>query len=326
MERIEYNRSRFADILQISESKLDALDRKRQPDQSSIRSYGPADLSAYRQALGNRPKRLPCRRQLFLNFKGGTGKTSLSTAYAFCLAEKGYQVLMVDLDSQGHAAKCLGYEAEEVDHTLYEVLVKRMPLQEVLLPCPLKEIDLVPSNLRMSTIDLALMPLHSREFRLQQAFESLKKNYDYIIMDAPPSFGLLNLNALVATHDLFVPVLADFLSFHGLKLLFETVTDLENDLQLCLERIHVVINHYNPTTRIARQARSALEEHYQDYLLKTVVRQCTKFAQASSEGLPISAFDPSSKAACDIEALIDEVCRKRTESSNSEELQHEELI
>src|SRR5262249_19130031 len=120
-------------------------------------------------------------------------------------------------------------------------------------------------------------------------------------------FGLLNLNALMATHDLFVPVLPDFLSFHGLRLLFETVHDLEQDLEHVLDRVSIVINAYNPTTRIAREAKEALESHYGEYLARTVIRQCTKFAQASGEGCPIFAFDPSSKGAQDIQALIDEV-------------------
>src|SRR5205823_5024584 len=131
--------------------------------------------------------------------------------------------------------------------------------------------------------------------------------YDYAILDAPPSFGLLNLNALMAAHDLFVPVLADFLSFHGLKLLFETVQSLEEDLQHVLDHIFVIINAYNATYKIAKEAREALEKHYPDFLLKQVIRQCTKFAQSSSEGIPIFAYDAESKGAEDIQSVLDEV-------------------
>ena len=113
----------------------------------------------------------------------------------------------------------------------------------------------------------------------------------------------MNLNALMASNDLVVPVLADFLSFHGLKLLFETVQSLEDDLGHVLDHIFIVINAYNQTFKLAKEAREALNEHYKEFLLKSVVRQCTKFAQASSEGRPIFVVDAASKGAVDIAAL-----------------------
>lgn len=322
MQGIRYSRGRLAQILGLTDRQLAAAERKhglRAPDTAGAPGDrpGPQDLSRYRARLGLRPAARPQRRQLFLNFKGGTGKTSLSTAYAYRLAEMGHRVLLVDLDSQGHASKCLGLEAEQAEHTLYDVLVKRAPLAEVIQRLPLDELSLVPSNLRMSTVELALMPLHAREFRLRQSLDELGEPYEFVIMDAPPSFGLLNLNALLAAQDLFIPVLADFLSFHGLKLLFETIADLERDLELRLEQVCVVINNFNPTTRIARQARDALREHYADHLLETVVRQCTKFAQASSEGVPISAFQPGSKGSEDIDAFIAESLPRCVPASTS---------
>src|SRR5690606_16033768 len=198
--------------------------------------YGPIELSAYRKALGQHPSRLPLRRQLFLNFKGGTGKTSLSVAYAYRLAEMGHRVLLVDLDSQGHATQHMGFEGERYERTLYDVLIHRTPVDEVLVDTPLEEFDLLPANLGMSTVELALMPMAGREYRLKKALDEVADRYDFIIMDAPPSFGLLNLNALIAADDLFVPVLPDFLSFHGLKLLFETLGGLEDDLGHTLQR------------------------------------------------------------------------------------------
>lgn len=306
---IRYRRKHFAGLLGVSEQRLAEADARPElavleggPDE-----YGPEHLSAYRTALGRRPSRQPLRRQLFLNFKGGTGKTSLSVSYAYRLAEMGHRVLLVDLDSQGHATQHLGIEGEHCAHTLYDVLVERLPVRDALVSTPLAEFDLLPANLGMSTVELALMPMAGREYRLRKALEEVSDGYEFIVMDAPPSFGLLNLNALIAADDLFVPVLPDFLSFHGLKLLFETLNGLEEDLDHTLARILIVINQYNPTTRIAREARDALQTHYPEFLLETIVRQCTQFAQASSEGLPICAFDPRSKGAEDTDSLIQEV-------------------
>jgi chromosome partitioning protein len=152
-----------------------------------------------------------------------------------------------------------------------------------------------------------------REYKLQRALARVADRYEFIVMDAPPSFGLLNLNALMAADDLLVPVLPDFLSFHGLKLLFETLGQLEDDLNHRLQRIKIVINQYNPTTRIAREAKAALESHYREFLSDTIVRQCTQFARASSDGLPINAYAPSSKGARDIDALITEMMSARVE-------------
>jgi chromosome partitioning protein len=303
VENLRYHPKRFAEILGVSARQVAEAIGKRD-------HYGPDDLALAREKLRRFPPRRATRTQLFLNFKGGTGKTSLSTSYAYRLAERGHRVLMVDLDSQGHATKCLGKEGSSFKTTLHDVLVKKRPLAEVTVPTGMPGLDVVPSNLAMSTVDLALMPLAGREFRLRKALEDAKSRYDFVVMDAPPSFGLLNLNALMAAQDLIVPVLADFLSYDGLRLLFETVQGLEDDLAHQLENIFVVVNAYNQTFRIAREALSALKEHYSDYLLASVVRQCTKFAQASSEGCPIFAFDAESKGASDLEAMLDEVMER----------------
>jgi chromosome partitioning protein len=300
MENIRYTTKRLSQILGVSPSEVTkALGKKE--------GYSPEDLSSGRELLERMPVRRPSRTELFLNFKGGTGKTSLSSSYAYRLAERGHRVLMLDLDSQGHATKCLGKEGGCFSRTLYDVLIRKVPLADVTVATGMPGLSLVPSNLAMSTIDLALMPLAGREFRLRKALEGVAGQYDYVVMDAPPSFGLLNLNALMAGDDLIIPVLADFLSYDGLKLLFETVQGLEDDLSHQLQQIFIVVNAYNHSFKIAREALGALQEHYADYLLHSVVRQCTKFAQASSEGCPIFAFDPESKGAVDLEAMLNEV-------------------
>jgi len=306
---IRYARQQFARLLGVSERQLTEADSmpELKPLEGGPDTYGVRHLSSYRRALDRRPPRRPLSRQLFLNFKGGTGKTSLSVAYAYRLAEMGHRVLLIDLDSQGHATQNMGIEEDRVERTLYDVLVDRVPITEAILHTPLAELDLLPANLGMTTVDLSLMPMAAREHKLKRALEAVSGRYEFVVMDAPPSFGLLNLNALIAADDLFVPVLPDFLSFHGLKLLFETLGQLEDDLDHTLRRIVIILNHYNPTTRIARQAKDALESHYPEFLAGTVIRQCTRFAQASSEGIPISAYDPRSRGARDIDALVDEI-------------------
>jgi chromosome partitioning protein len=301
MENLRYSVKRLAEIVGATPRQVDAALGKRD-------AYGPEVLPELREKLRRFPKPVARPRvQLFLNFKGGTGKTSLSSSYAYRLAERGYRVLVVDLDSQGHATKCLGHEGGDATRTLFDVLVRRTPISEVTLPTRMPNLSLVPANLAMSTIDLSLMPMAGREFKLKRALDEVLAGYDFVVLDAPPSFGLLNLNALMAADDLIIPVLADFLSYDGLRLLFETVQGLETDLNHQLANIFIVVNAYNQTFKIAREALEALKTHYADYLLKSVVRQCTKFAQASSEGCPIFGYDPESKGATDIEAMQTEV-------------------
>lgn len=311
MGEVRYTVKRAAELLGATPEKL-ARHPKAGGFFSRREGLTPPELVAARELLGIAPPAVSQRRQLFLNFKGGTGKTSLSTAYAYRLWELGYRVLVIDLDSQGHATKSLGLEGADYPKTLFDAVIRKVPLREILVRTAYPGLDLVPSNLSMSTIELALMPLAGREFKLRSALKDLAASevgrpYDFTILDAPPSFGLLNLNALMAANDLLVPVLADFLSFHGLKLLFETVQSLEEDLQHVLDHIFIVVNGFNASFKLAKEAKDALETHYKDFLLRGVVRQCTKFAQASSEGTPIFVFDPASKGALDIASLVNEL-------------------
>src|SRR5512143_1005351 len=300
MENVRYSVKRLAEVMKATEKQVAAALGKKD-------GFTPEDLPVLREKLKRPPAPFPPRVQLFLNFKGGTGKTSLSSSYAFRLAERGYRVLMIDLDSQGHATKCLGKEGGSFTRTLHDVLIRKVPIDEVTIPTGMPGLSLVPANLSMSTIDLALMPLAGREFRLRNALQGATAKYDFVVLDAPPSFGLLNLNALMAATDLVIPVLADFLSYDGLRLLFETIQGLEQDLSHQLEQIFIVVNAFNQTFKIAREALEALRTHYSDYLLDSVVRQCTKFAQASSEGCPIFGYDADSKGATDIDAMQAEI-------------------
>src|SRR5512133_2371074 len=213
MENVRYTSKRLAEIVGATQKQVEgALGRED--------GFGPADLPVLRATRKQFPPPSPPRVELFLNFKGGTGKTSLSSSYAYRLAERGYRVLVIDLDSQGHATKCLGKEGSSFTKTLFDALIRKTPLTELTVETGMPGLSLIPANLAMSTIDLSLMPLSGREFRLRNALKDVEGRYDFVVMDAPPSFGLLNLNALMAASDLIIPVLADFLSYDGLRLLF----------------------------------------------------------------------------------------------------------
>jgi chromosome partitioning protein len=309
---IAYSPMTFAKVLGISkqellekESKGILPPAKRNADQE--RYYKPEDVVKYRTYLGIPSPIRSMRKQLFLNFKGGTGKSSLSASYGFRMAQMGARTLLIDLDPQGHLTQCLGLNSQQFPKTLFHALIEKEEVEKVIVKTDLPTLDVIPSNLNLSPVELSLFSMNSREFRLRRLINSIEKNYELIVMDASPSIGLLNLNAILASNDLLIPVLADFLSYHGLKILFETLSTIEEDFSFVFENIFIFLNRYNESHRICKRSKKALETHYSKYLLETVIRQDTKIAEATSQGTPIFLFAQSSKGAADIQSLIDEI-------------------
>jgi chromosome partitioning protein len=309
---IVYSPMAFAKLLGIS--KHDLLEKEAKGilppakrDSNQERYYKPEDVSKYRVYLGLGSPLPSIRKQLFLNFKGGTGKSTISASYGFRLAQMGVRTLLIDLDPQGHLTQCLGLNSQQFPKTLFHALIEKEELEKIVVKTDLPTLDIIPSNLNLSPVELSLFSMNSREFRLRRLISSVEKNYELIVMDASPSIGLLNLNAILASNDLIIPVLADFLSYHGLKILFETLSTIEEDFSFVFENIFIFLNRYNESHRICKRSKKALETHYDKYLLSTVVRQDTKIAEATSQGSPIFLFAQSSKGAVDIQSLIDEI-------------------
>jgi chromosome partitioning protein len=276
---------------------------------TGLRYYRAEDIARYRAYLGLPSPVRSRRRQLFLNFKGGTGKSSISASYGYRLAELGIKTLMLDLDPQGHLTQCLGLSNQTGGKTLYDVLINREDIRNVIQKSALPTLDVVPSNLSLAPVDIALQPLNAREHRLKRALRPVMEEYEVIVMDASPSINLLNLNAILACNDLLVPVLADFLSYHGLKILFETLATIEEDFGFIFDNIHIFLNRYNSSHRICRRSRKALETHYNKYLLKTIVRQNTQIAEAASQGTTVFQDAPASRGAADVDRLAREVLK-----------------
>ncbi len=307
-----YSPAAFAKLLGISKQELLEKEAKgitppAQRNARHARYYKLEDVVKYRSCLGIPSPVKSIRKQLFLNFKGGTGKSSLSASYGFRLAQMGFRTLLIDLDPQGHLTQCLGLNNEVFPKTLFNSLVEKEEIEKVIVRTDLPTLNIIPSNLNLSPVELSLFSMNSREFRLKRLLSTIEKNYDVIVMDASPSIGLLNLNAILASNDLLIPVLADFLSYHGLKILFETLSTIEEDFSFVFENIFIFLNRYNESHRICRRSKKALETHYKKYLINTMIRQDTKIAEATSLGTPIFLFAQSSKGASDIQSLIDEI-------------------
>jgi chromosome partitioning protein len=247
------------------------------------------------------------KKHLFLNYKGGTGKTSVSTAYGYYLAGKGKRVLMVDLDAQAHLTACLIDETVHHEKSLYSVIVKGEDIRDIIVDTSMPNLRLVPSSIALSSLELPLFGMQLREFRLRQALKNAEREYDYIIIDSAPSIGLISLNAILASDEILVPLLADFLSFHGLKILLETLESIKKDYSYYLGKVHIFLNRYNPDYPICRECEEAVSRFYPERLLKTVVRESQEIMNASSEGKSLFELYPDSNAAEDIKNLVHEV-------------------
>ncbi|MBX7224137.1 MAG: AAA family ATPase [Blastocatellia bacterium] len=281
------------------------------------RYYSAEDLVEARKRLNlSTPFPALRRKQLFMNLKGGVGKSVLSYNYAYAMAKRGLQTLVIDLDAQAHLTTYAGLQPEKSKFTLYHVLFEQVPIELAIVPTKLSTLHIIPSNLNLSPLELSLFGMHAREYRLQRALASLQEKYQIVVIDAPPNLSLLNVNAILSVQDLIVPVMADFFSYDGLKLLFESLAQFERDLQYSLENIFVVLNNYNAAEVVCQQSRRALETHYLDYLLKSVIRKSTAFPKSTSVQKSVFELDPKSKAALDIAALTDEILSHFTKTGH----------
>ncbi|MCC6744838.1 MAG: AAA family ATPase [Acidobacteria bacterium] len=312
-----FGASEFAKALGITREQLDAYERdgtlpsprRRIRGEVAQRAYSVDDLIASRVALGIPSPLSSPRRQLFLNFKGGVGKTVIAANYAYRVARHGLRVLAIDLDAQGHLTKCLGLDPAAQPATLLDVLRDRVPIDRVRVQAAagLSNLDVLPANLALSPIELVLSQKNAREFQLKKALDGQVGRYDVIVLDAPPNLSLLNLNAILAIDDLIVPVLTDFLSYDGLRILFENLETVREDFGFEPERIGILVNGYTAGESLSQQSRAAIEQFYGGLVLDTVVRKSTAFGQATAEQKPVLEIAPRSKAAADIDRLVTEL-------------------
>ena len=260
------------------------------------------------------------KKQLFLNYKGGTGKTSISSAYGYCLAGMGKRVLMVDLDAQAHLTTCLNQESLRYDKSLYSVMVKGDNISDIIRPTSLPSMKLIPSSLSLSALEVPLFKMHLREFRLRQVLKEIENDYDFIIIDSAPSINLLSLNAILASDEILIPLLADFLSFHGLKILMETLASIEVDFQFYLGKIHIFLNRFNPQYPICGECKEAVHKFYPEYALQTVINESHEIMDASSMGKSVFELHPDSKIAAEILELVCEVNPSIVEMSTTQKV------
>jgi chromosome partitioning protein len=245
-----------------------------------------------------------------VNQKGGCGKTTVSINLASALAEAGKKILLVDMDPQSHCAVGLAVPEEQIEQSIYDVLISRSRNEPVRLAEMLWQIsdrlELAPASIDLAAFEQQMAGINEREFCLKQALGQVKGDYDYAIIDCPPAVGLLTFNALTAATDVVVPVETGYFALHGLSKQLETLRIL---CERCTQRIDVKIlaSMYDIRTKMAREILSELRAHFADKMFKTVVNFNTKIKEASSFGQPINEYDPASKGHKDFRSLAEEV-------------------
>ena len=271
----------------------------------------PDDLVASEGILAHRsgataPRTLP-RLIAVANQKGGVGKTTTAVNLGACLADLGFRTLVVDLDPQGNLSTGLGVDVRSLTVSMYDVLLNEVPLAECTVPTGVENLTLAPANLDLAGAEIELVPAFSRELKLRGALQAVRDDYDYVLIDCPPSLGLLTVNAFAAASEVLVPIQCEYYALEGLGQLLRNVDLVQRNLNPTLEVSTMVLVMYDARTKLSDQVSAEVRKHFGDTVVRTVVPRTVRLSEAPSFGQPIISFDPSSRGAMAYRALAKEV-------------------
>jgi len=241
------------------------------------------------------------------NQKGGVGKTTTTINLGACLAELGYRTLVVDLDPQGNASTGLGIENRGLETSMYHVIMHEVPLENCIEPSAVKNLFVAPASLDLAGAEIELVPAFSRENRLRRAIEAVLDDFDYVLIDCPPSLGLLTVNGLNAANEVLVPIQCEYYALEGLGQLLRNVDLVKRNLNPTLEVSTIVCVMYDARTKLADQVVSEVREHFGEKVCRTVVPRTVRLSEAPSFGQPIITFDPMSRGAAAYRSVAKEV-------------------
>ncbi|OCA81202.1 ParA family protein [Pradoshia sp. D12] len=231
------------------------------------------------------------------NQKGGVGKTTTSVNLGACLAYIGKKVLLVDVDPQGNATSGVGIEKADVEQCIYDVLIDDVDVADVIKATKVENLDVIPATIQLAGAEIELVPTISREVRLKRALEAVVNEYDYIIIDCPPSLGLLTLNSLTASDAVLIPVQCEYYALEGLSQLLNTVRLVQKHLNHDLKIEGVLLTMLDARTNLGIQVIDEVKKYFQDKVYKTIIPRTVRLSEAPSHGEPIIIYDPKSRGA-----------------------------
>jgi len=241
------------------------------------------------------------------NQKGGVGKTTTTVNLSAYLANEGKRVLLVDLDPQGNSTSSLGVEKSELTRSLYDVLVNEVHPQDVLKETKYKGLHIIPSTQVLAAAEVELVSELAREYKLKQALEKVADRYDYIILDSPPSLGILTVNGLTASDKVLIPVQAEYFALEGLSQLLHTVQRIKSSLNPQIDLLGVLLTMYDKRTVLARQVEQEVKKHFPGKVFDVIVPRNIRLAEAPSFGKSIFGYDRLGKGANAYKSLAKEV-------------------
>lgn len=244
------------------------------------------------------------------NQKGGVGKTTTVVNLGYALAVKRKKVLCIDIDPQSNMTSGFGVNPASLDHTTYTVLIDEEEIENAILKLEQYGLDIVPSSIQLAGAEIELVPMISREYRLKKAIESVKEKYDYILIDCPPSLGLLTINALTAADSVIVPIQCEYYALEGLTQLMNTINLVKKSLNPSLEIEGVVLTMFNARTNLSIQVVDEVKKFFKEKVYRTIIPRNIRLGEAPSYGKPISLYDPTSKGAEAYEDLAEEVIER----------------
>lgn len=231
------------------------------------------------------------------NQKGGVGKTTTAVNLAACLAKEGRKVLLIDSDPQGNATSGLGFDKRDVKKCIYDALINDVPMVETLKHTAYENLDVIPATIQLAGAEIELVSLMNREGRLKNALERVKHDYDYVIIDCPPSLGLLTVNALTAASSVMIPVQCEFYALEGITMLMNTIQLVQRNLNPALKLEGVVMTMFDSRTNLAQDVVEEVKKYFKTKMYKTIIPRNVRLSEAPSHGMPVIDYDGKSKGA-----------------------------
>lgn len=244
------------------------------------------------------------------NQKGGVGKTTTAINLSACLAEAGQKVLVIDIDPQGNTTSGLGIAKDEIENTIYEVMLQEIDISEAICRNVFENMDIIPSNVNLAGAEIDLIDAEDREYILKNGIAEIREQYDYIILDCPPSLSMLTVNAMTASNTVLVPIQCEYYALEGLTQLIHTINLVKKKLNPALELEGVVFTMYDSRTNLSLQVVENVKDNLQQNIYKTIIPRNIRLAEAPSHGLPINIYDTKSSGAESYRLLAQEVMNK----------------